>query len=103
MKAADISVFVSFIFIFRVDTVTGEVNALIISASCLQVSWSKNLKVDVRRSVQIPESQSNRAGQKPHSLQEAKHLSVQIPQHTLSVHASTDRITEVSSFIFQLS
>lgn len=39
--------FVSFIFIVRVDTVTGEVNALVIS--CLQVSGSKNLKADVRR------------------------------------------------------
>lgn len=64
---------------------------------------ARTSKLMLEEGVQIPGSQSNRAGQNPHSLQEVKHLSVQIPQHTLSVHASTDRITKVSSFIFQLS
>lgn len=69
---------------------------------------ARTSKLMLEGGVQIPGSQSNRAcvrraGQKPRSLQEVKHLSVQIPQHTLSVHASTDRITKVSSFIFQSS
>lgn len=97
--------FVSFIFIVRVDTVTGY---LCIVAPVCRCQGARTSKLMLEGGVQIPGSQSNRAcvrraGQKPRSLQEVKHLSVQIPQHTLSVHASTDRITKVSSFIFQSS